>query len=31
MSPAEMRQMSEPLSQRNKQALDRFFADHVDA
>jgi predicted aldo/keto reductase-like oxidoreductase len=31
MSPAEMRQLSEPLSERNKQALDRFFADHVDA
>jgi len=31
MSPAEMKQMAEPLSQRNKQALDRFFADHVDA
>jgi uncharacterized protein len=31
MTPAEMKQLAEPLSQRNKQALDRFFADHVDA
>jgi predicted aldo/keto reductase-like oxidoreductase len=31
MSASEMRQLAEPLSERNKQALDRFFADHVDA
>jgi aryl-alcohol dehydrogenase-like predicted oxidoreductase len=31
MTPAEMKQLAEPLSHRNKQALDRFFADHVDA
>jgi aryl-alcohol dehydrogenase-like predicted oxidoreductase len=31
MTPVEMKQLAEPLSERNKQALDRFFADHVDA
>jgi len=31
MSASEMRQLAEPLSERNKQALDRFFAHHVDA
>ena len=31
MTPPEMKQLSAPLSERNKQALDRFFADHVDA
>ena len=30
MSALEMRQLAEPLSERNKQALDRFFTDHVD-
>jgi len=31
MTPAEMKQVAQPLSDRNKQALDRFFANHVDA
>jgi uncharacterized protein len=31
MTPAEMKQLAEPLSAKNKLALDRFFADHVDA
>jgi hypothetical protein len=31
MSAQEMRHLAEPLSERNKQALDRYFADHVDA
>jgi len=31
MTPAEMKQLAEPLSAKNKLALDRFFADHIDA
>ncbi len=31
LSAAEMRQMSGALSQKNKQALDRFFLHHIDA
>ena len=31
MTQSEMHQLAAPLSDRNKQALDRFFADHVDA
>ena len=31
MSATEMKRLAEPLSERNKQALDRFFADHLDA
>jgi predicted aldo/keto reductase-like oxidoreductase len=31
LSAAEMRQLSGRLSEKNKQALDRFFLDHVDA
>jgi uncharacterized protein len=31
MSQSEMRQIAEPLSQRNKLALDQFFVNHVDA
>jgi aryl-alcohol dehydrogenase-like predicted oxidoreductase len=31
MPPAEMRQMSRHLSEKNKEALDRFFRNHVDA
>jgi predicted aldo/keto reductase-like oxidoreductase len=31
MTQSEMKQLAEPLSERNKQALDRFFAGHVDA
>jgi uncharacterized protein len=31
MSPAEMKQLAAPLSHRNKLALDRYFADHLDA
>jgi predicted aldo/keto reductase-like oxidoreductase len=30
MSASEMRYLAEPLSERNKQALDRFFENHVD-
>ena len=31
LSPAEMKQISGPLADRNKAALDRFFSTHVDA
>jgi hypothetical protein len=31
MKPAEMRFLSENLSERYKLAIDRFFLDHVDA
>jgi len=31
MTQSEMHQLAAPLSDRNKQALDRYFADHVDA
>jgi len=31
MTQSEMQQIAAPLSEKNKQALDRFFADHVDA
>jgi len=31
MTHTEMKQLAVPLSERNKQALDRLFADHVDA
>ena len=30
MTQSEMHQLAAPLSDRNKQALDRFFADHID-
>ena len=30
MTQSEMKQLAAPLSERNKLALDRFFADHVD-
>jgi hypothetical protein len=31
LSPAEMKDLSTRLSEKNKEALDRFFRDHVDA
>ena len=31
MTQSEMRQFAAPLSDRNKQALERYFSDHVDA
>ena len=31
MTQSEMHQLAAPLSEKNKMALDRFFADHIDA